>query len=45
MRQKTMWSRRDFLASGLAGVSLTATLPPLWMPGNGCAQTGTRFGS
>ncbi len=27
MRQKTMWSRRDFVASGLAGVGLTATLP------------------
>ena len=27
MREKTMWSRREFVTSGLAGVGLTATLP------------------
>lgn len=41
MRKKTLWSRREFVTSGLAGVGLTATIPSV-LAGAGTPQESAR---
>ena len=43
MRKKTMWSRREFVTSGLTGVGLAATRPSV-LAGGGTPQESAREG-
>ena len=43
MRKKTMWSRREFVTSGLAGVGLAATRPSV-LAGGGTPQESAQEG-